>query len=93
MIPGWLDEIEEEVLACLCHREKISARELAGALGVSHAAAVHYLYLLASEGRLAIEVVGFAPGSEPGPPSETPLAPARRSQEEAHGVLVGSSLG
>ncbi len=63
MIPGWLDEIEEEVLSCLCNRGrgKISARELAGALGVSEAAAVHYLYLLASEGRLTIEVVAFAP--------------------------------
>ncbi len=61
MIPGWLDEIETEVLGCLCHRGPMSARQLAEALGVSETSAVQYVYLLASERRLSIERVA-APG-------------------------------
>ena len=61
MIPGWLDEIEEDVLSCLGSCERMSARDLAAALGVSETCAAHYLYLLASEGRLAIEVIALAP--------------------------------
>ena len=61
MIPGWLDEIEQDVTSCMCDRERMSARELADALGISEVSAMHYLYLLASEGRLAIEMFAVAP--------------------------------
>ncbi len=64
MIPGWFDEIETDVLGCLCRRGPMSARKLGEALGVSEASAVQYVYLLASEGRLSIERVAVASEDE-----------------------------
>jgi len=63
LIPGWLDEIEEEVARCLCGGRALSARELAEALGVSEASAISYITLLASAGRLTIERVGLPGGA------------------------------
>lgn len=93
MIPGWLDEIEEEVLACLRARGKMSARELGDALGVSEGSAVHYIYLLASEGRLSIEGVAVPRRREPGPLSACRVERERESEEERHGIPAGSLLG
>lgn len=62
MIPGWLEEIEEEVVSCLSTRGRMSARELADALGVSEGTAVSYISLLASRGRLSIEGVAVPRG-------------------------------
>lgn len=74
MIPGWLDEIEEEVVSCLCDRGKTSVRELASGLGISEAAALHYVYLLASEGRLTIERIVVAPGRGARPVKRSPVS-------------------
>jgi len=82
VIPGWLDELEEEIVPWLQDRGRMSARDLAGALGVSESAAVHYICLLASEGRLVIEEVVVAPGREDD-----------RAQEGRHGVVAGVPLG
>ena len=85
MIPGWLDEIEEEVVSCLCTRGRMSARELGSALGISEASAVSYIYLLASEGRLTIEAVRVA---------ERPSGSDGGSEREVdHGVLAGGAVG
>ena len=54
MIPGWLDEIESEVRACLGARESVSVPELAEALGVSERCAASYVALLASADRVRI---------------------------------------
>ena len=59
MIPGWLDAIEDEVKTGLNPGGRISARELADALGVSERCAVGYITLLASSGRLRIEAVSL----------------------------------
>ena len=59
MIPGWLDALQAEVAECLCARGSLSAHELAEWLGVSEAAAVSYITLLASAGRLTIERVSL----------------------------------
>ncbi len=74
MIPGWLDEIEHDVTSCMCNRERMSARELADALGISEVSAMHYLYMLAAEGRLAIEM--FAVASKDSATRGTSLRPA-----------------
>lgn len=71
MIPGWLDEIEEEVARCLCGSRALSARELAEALGVCEESAISYIALLASAGRLTIERVGL-PGRARRSASEDP---------------------
>jgi predicted transcriptional regulator len=66
MIPGWLDELEAEVLACLRTRGSLSVRELAEALGVSERCATGYVTLLASADRLRIERVSLpAPALAP----------------------------
>jgi DNA-binding Lrp family transcriptional regulator len=59
MIPGWVDAIEEEVRSCLRSAGRVSARELAEALGVSEESAVSYITLLAASGRLRIEAVSL----------------------------------
>ncbi len=59
MIPGWLDEIEEDVEMCLGGRAGVSTRELAKSLGLSEGSAVSYICLLASAGRLTIERVSL----------------------------------
>jgi Winged helix-turn-helix DNA-binding len=59
MIPGWLDEIEREVLGCLRGRGSLSVRELAEALGVSEPCASSQVILLVSARRLAIERVSL----------------------------------
>ena len=87
MIPGWVDEIEAEVVGCLCHRGPMSARQLAEALGVSEASAVHYIHLLASEGRLSIERVTVAGESEAGPLCE-PAGGVETGSEVSDGALV-----
>ena len=62
MIPGWLDEIEDEVRACLRAGGSLSVRELAEALGVSERCATSYVTLLASAERVRIERVSL-PGA------------------------------
>lgn len=57
MIPGWLEEIEDEVLNCLRTRGSISVQELAEALGVSERCATSYVTLLAFSERILIERV------------------------------------
>ena len=86
VIPGWLDEIEAEVVGCLCHRGPMSARQLAEALGVSEGSAVHFIHLLASEGRLSIERVVVAGETEAGP-LRGPAAGLETGSEVTHGVL------
>src|SRR5262245_46751347 len=61
MVPGWLDEIEEDVVKWLGKRRGLSPRELAQALEVSEASALSYILLLAATGRVAIERVGLMP--------------------------------
>jgi DNA-binding transcriptional regulator GbsR (MarR family) len=61
MIPGWLDDLEVEVLGCLARRGSMSVSELAEALGVSETCAASYAILLASARRLAIERVALLP--------------------------------
>jgi len=85
MIPGWLDEIEAEVMGCLCHRGPLSARQLAEALGVSEDSAVHFIHLLASEGRLSIERVAVAGESEAGLLHGAAAGP-EIGREVSHGV-------
>jgi hypothetical protein len=55
MIPGWLDEIEREVLGCLRGRGSLSVWEL----GVSESCASSQVILLVSARRLAIERVSL----------------------------------
>jgi len=62
MIPGWLDEMEADVVECLEGRRRVSAREVAEALGMSEESAVRYIALPASAGRLRIDAVSL-----PGP--------------------------
>ena len=50
MIPGWLDEIEAEVLACVRARGGLSARYLAARLAVSESLAVGYICLFGRQG-------------------------------------------
>lgn len=59
MIPGWIDAIEAEVKSHVNPGGRVSARELADALGVSERCAVGYITLLASSGRLRIEAVSL----------------------------------
>jgi predicted ArsR family transcriptional regulator len=82
VIPGWLDELEEEIVPWLQDRGRISARDLAGALGVSESTAVHYICLLASEDRLVIEEVAVTPGHPDG-----------MAKEARHGVVARVPLG
>ena len=63
MVPGWLDEIEDDVVKCLGKCRGLSPRELAEALEVSEASALSYILLLAETGRLAIERVGPMPAT------------------------------
>jgi DNA-binding Lrp family transcriptional regulator len=60
MVPGWLDELEQEMARCLTGGCRLSPRELADALGVSEEAAIQRIVLLASSGRLRIEAVSLA---------------------------------
>lgn len=60
MIPGWLDQMEDEVLARLPTRETMPVRELADALGVSEHCATSYVLLLVSAGRIRIDSVSRA---------------------------------
>jgi hypothetical protein len=64
------------------------------ALGISEACAVHHLYLLASEGRLAIRVTATAPMTRA---SQRAAGRSDREQGcaegEDHGVLVGGAVG
>jgi hypothetical protein len=57
MIPGWLDELEDEVARALPGEGSVSLGTLAAALGVSERCATSYVALLASAGRLTIERV------------------------------------
>ena len=61
MIPGWLDEMEADVVACLEGRDHVSVDEMAEALGMSEESAVRYITLLASAGRLRIDAVSLPP--------------------------------
>jgi len=72
MIPGWLDEMEAEVRACLGARHSISVAALAAALGVSERCAASYVALLASAERVTIERVSLPPRACPG--AEVPRA-------------------
>ncbi len=87
VIPGWLDEIEAEVVGCLCRRGPMSSRQLAEALGVSEGSAVHYIHLLASEGRLSIERVVVAGESEAGSFCE-PAGGVETGSEVSDGALA-----
>jgi hypothetical protein len=68
MIPGWLEEIMEEVSDCLAANGGLSARDLAARLGVSERAAVEYISILAAKGRVTIDRVSL---SGEGPASAT----------------------
>ena len=61
MIPGWLDEIENEVTGCIKEGEVLSSHALAQRLGVREQVALSYICLLASRGSLAIEHVTLLP--------------------------------
>jgi hypothetical protein len=63
MIPGWLDDMENEVLACLAGRQSLALPELARALGVSEECAASYVALLAGAGRVVIERVALPSAS------------------------------
>ncbi|HAM60121.1 MAG: hypothetical protein A2X51_13425 [Candidatus Rokubacteria bacterium GWC2_70_24] len=94
MVPGWLDAIEEEVLSCLRTGGTMSARELAGALGIPEGSAVYYIHLLASSGRLSIEGVAAASRRDATPLRASAIRGERAGEtEEEHGVLAGGSLG
>jgi hypothetical protein len=73
VIAGWLEEIEREVVGCLTAPGELSLRDLADRLGVSERAAIGYVTLLASAGRLVIARVAL-------PPGEPSHRPARRSR-------------
>jgi predicted ArsR family transcriptional regulator len=59
MIPGWLDELEDDVTACLRARGDMSARELADTLNISETTTVSYICVLAARGGLTIERVSL----------------------------------
>jgi hypothetical protein len=59
VLPGWIDEVESEVRACLCGCAWISPSEIARRLRISEGAALSYICLLAAEGRLRIEAVSL----------------------------------
>jgi hypothetical protein len=82
MIPGWLDEVTEEVSRCLEASGRISALGLAEMLGISERTAVGYIALLAARGRVIIDSVSLpegpgatTPDREGGRPTEGSLAP------------------
>lgn len=65
MIPGWLDEIEEEVTACLSPSGSRSVGDLADSMRVSESCAFRYVALLASAGRLSVEWVSLPSAAGP----------------------------
>ena len=71
MIPGCLDEMEADVVACLQGRDRLPVDAIADALGMSEESAVRYITLLASAGRLRIDAVSL-----PGPELVLGLEPA-----------------
>jgi hypothetical protein len=75
MVPGWLDEIEREVVSCL-GGGGLHPHDLAGRLGVSERCAIGYITMLALAGRLVIELVALPPaGRNEGPPSSSVASP------------------
>ncbi len=61
MVPGWLEEMEREVRACVRDGEQISAKALALRLGVSRDTALYYITLLACTGAVTVERVALRP--------------------------------
>ena len=80
MIAGWFEDLERDVRACFGHG-CLTPEQLAARLGVSPAAAVSFILLLAGEGRLRIEQVSLGPAERfaPGIPGDAsaPLGGAR----------------
>jgi hypothetical protein len=81
MIPGWLDEIEREVVSCL-GGVSLHPHELAGRLGVSERCAIGYITMLALAGRLVIELVATPPGRRSEAPPRPAAEPAPRPVRE-----------
>lgn len=82
MIPGWIDDIEQDVARCFCDGDTISPSELARRLGISESSAVSLICLLAPEGRVSIERVSLPrrtanQGHEDDPHREHGLVSAR----------------
>ena len=59
MVPGWRDEIRDELRDCVLAHGPLSARQLATMLGVSERTAVGYIALLAADGELTIERISL----------------------------------
>jgi DNA-binding Lrp family transcriptional regulator len=75
MVPGWLDEMEADIVKCLGGRCRVSTAELAQALGVSEGSATRFIAMLASAGRLRIDAVSLV-ATPASPASVVPLSAA-----------------
>jgi len=82
MIPGWLDEIEREVVNCL-GGGSLHPHDLAGRLGVSERCAIGYITMLALAGRLVIELVATPPGRRGEAPPPSTVGSPRTAAEPA----------
>lgn len=56
-LKGWWRELDDAVLACVAERGEASPDEIGRRLGISEAAAISVLGMLASEGRVRIALV------------------------------------
>ena len=59
MVPGWVDEIESEVMKHLRGREPVSLQALASAMRISETLALSYITILARDGKVTIGGLGI----------------------------------